>query len=70
MYECCQIKALHSCPVCGKHTFQYWDSYEPCSVCEWIENWYQNDYPDEDELENIMSLNEARQAYEESRKVL
>ena len=54
----------HKCPVCGKHVFRDPDPYEGCPVCDWIDNLYQRQYPDEGGLENRLSLNEAKEQYE------
>ena len=54
----------HNCPVCGKHVFKDPDPYESCPVCDWIDNLYQRQYPDEGGLENRLSLNEAKEQHE------
>ena len=38
-------------------------SYEFCEVCGWQDDAYQEWYPDEDHLANIMSLNQAKAAW-------
>ena len=53
----------HKCPVCGKTIFSKPCSFEHCTVCGWTDDFYQELYPDEDCFSNIMSLNEARDAY-------
>lgn len=59
----------HLCPVCGKHTFAFHNSFEDCPVCGWMDDAVQEKYPDWDGCANDMSLNQARQAYKEGRKV-
>ena len=53
----------HKCPVCDKSVFSKTCSFEVCGVCGWTDDFYQELYPDEDCFANIMSLNEARNAY-------
>ena len=53
----------HKCPVCGKTVFGKTCSFEYCDVCGWTDDFYQEENPDEDCFANIMSLNEAREAY-------
>ncbi len=59
----------HLCPVCGKFRFPQKGSFEFCEVCGWQDDWFQEHNPDEDCCANIMSLNEARQAYAEGREI-
>jgi len=53
----------HKCPVCGKHEFTDFWSFEDCPVCGWMDDGYQEKYPDEDACANTMSLNEAKMNY-------
>ena len=55
------------CPVCGKYSFV--EPFEECPVCNWTFDVYQEDYPDSKNCGNIMSLNEAKQAYKEGKKI-
>ena len=50
------------CPVCGKHEFKEYDSYNECPVCGWMDSAYQVYYPDETGF-NPISLEEARESY-------
>ena len=50
------------CPVCGKHSFKEYDSYDMCPVCGWVDDAYQVYCPD-DTGYNPMSLEEARESY-------
>lgn len=50
----------HKCPVCGKHEFPCIDSLEICPVCDWQDDSFQEEYPDEDGCANTISLNQAR----------
>lgn len=59
----------HRCPVCNNTEFPFRNSYYTCENCGWMDDAYQEDYPDEDGCANIMSLNEAREAYKNGKKV-
>lgn len=56
----------HECPVCKKHEFQNYDSFEYCPVCGWMDDAYQEANPDEGSLSNSVCLNTARKNYEET----
>lgn len=58
------------CPVCGKYKFYEEDDFDVCPICMWENDEYQNKNPDYAGGANQMSLNEARKAYREGRKVL
>lgn len=45
------------------------DDYDICEVCGWENEKYQLDHPDEDGGANKMSLNEARKAWAEGRRI-
>ena len=57
-----------ACPVCGRISFSCDDCYEFCK-CGWQENRIQELFPDDGDCANKMSLNEARKAYKEGKKV-
>jgi hypothetical protein len=57
------------CPVCGKHQFTHIDRFEGCPVCHWQDDAVQHKNPNYGGGANNMSLNEARKAYAEGRKV-
>lgn len=58
------------CPCCEKETLNpEYDGFEICSICGWQDDGYQKEHPDEGGCANIMSLNEAKKAYKEGRKV-
>lgn len=59
----------HKCPVCGQYEFEEFGSFDICEVCGWEDDAYQEKYPDEDCCANQMSLNEARKAWAEGRKI-
>ena len=49
----------HKCAVCGASV----EAYDICEVCGWQDDDVQNSKPDFRGGANIMSLNEAREAY-------
>jgi len=49
------------CPVCEKHIFT--EDSELCPVCNWTHWFLQEEHPDLKNMDNIMSLNEAKEAY-------
>lgn len=62
-------KIPHKCPVCKKYDFPFESSFEFCKVCGWQDDSYQEAFPDEDCLANVMSLNEAREAYAKGKPI-
>lgn len=59
----------HACPVCGKYIFEFHGSFDICPVCGWEDDNLQEKRLDFDGGANLMSLNQARQAYKEGRPV-
>lgn len=59
----------HTCPVCGKYTFEHAGNYDICDVCGWEDDYIQLINPDEEECANTMSLNQAREAWARGEKV-
>lgn len=58
------------CPCCGKDTLNpKYSGFEICNNCGWQDDGYQEDHPDVGNCANIMSLNEAKKAYKEGKKV-
>ena len=57
-------KGPRKCPVCGKHEFSSWNSYEICPECGWEDDSMQEVTPDDDLGANGMSLNEYKAKYE------
>ena len=55
------------CPVCHKHTFT--EDSEQCPVCNWTHWFFQEEHPDRKNMDNIMSLNEAREAYAKGEEI-
>ena len=55
------------CPVCGKSVL-YGDG-DVCPECSWFYDAVQQDDPDEEDGENHMSLNQAREAYARGEEV-
>ena len=60
---------LGPCPCCGKETIYGVGRFDICSNCRWEDDGIQRDDPDYDGGANEMSLNEAKKAYKEGRKV-
>lgn len=58
------------CPVCEKYTFRAFGNFEVCPVCNWENDDYQYDFPDEDGGANRMSLNQAREVWKKGEKVI
>lgn len=57
------------CPCCGQYYFEEEDFYEICEVCGWEDDSLQRDDPDYEGGANKMSLNQAKKAWAEGRKV-
>lgn len=54
------------CECCGKAQVV---AFQTCPVCGWCDDYAQSENPDLRGGENKMSLNEARKAYREGKKV-
>ena len=57
-------KAL--CPVCGE---TYVEEYDICEVCNWENDPVQLRHPDWQGGANVMSLNQARKAYQSGKPI-
>lgn len=55
------------CPVCGGHKFT--EVFEICPICNWENDYVQEQNPEWRNCANEMSLNDARQAYLGGKKV-
>ena len=62
-------KKTERCKCCGRGVIMEHNIMEACPVCGWMEDAYQEDFPDSPGGANIMSLNEARAAYKAGKKV-
>lgn len=62
------MKNKKRCPVCGKYTFEEVNVFEDCPICGWTDDAVQEIYPDMTGA-NIVSLNKARELYEQKGKV-
>lgn len=60
------MASKHPCPCCGNKTIEIPDFYEICPICGWEDDPGQNENPDDDVGANHNSLNEAREAYQNS----
>ena len=63
-------KKEYPCPVCGKFEFNGPDTHDICPECDWENNSYQREYPEEGGLDNLLCLNNAREQYREFGTVL
>ncbi|MCE0826600.1 hypothetical protein LVQ78_11220 [Buttiauxella sp. A2-C2_NF] len=63
------MSSEHLCPCCEQSEFSEEGSYEICPLCSWEDDPIQNADPDYGGGANVMSLNEAKKAYSEGRKV-
>ncbi len=59
----------HMCPVCHRHMFDFPNSFDECPVCGWMDDAVQEDYPDWANCANDMSLNQAREAWKQGKRV-
>lgn len=59
----------HSCSCCGQYEFPKEGIYEICPVCNWEDDPVQSEEHDYRGGANIMSLNEAREAFWQDRQV-
>ena len=64
---CYMVVFPHLCPVCKEYGFV--EPFEECPVCHWTFDVVQEHYPDAGHCGNYMSLNEAKQAYEEGKEI-
>ena len=59
----------HKCPICGRYEFPDDNSFDICPVCNWEDDLVQLDDPDEEGCANRMSLNQARKAWQNGKRV-
>lgn len=57
------------CPVCEKTVFDHTNSFDICDVCGWENDGVQADDHNYTGGANVMSVNEARKAWKEGKKV-
>jgi len=58
------------CPCCGELTIDDPGHYDTCDICTWEDDPIQSDDADFKGGANEMSLNEAKQAFKEGRKII
>lgn len=58
---------LRMCPVCGKHKFT--EAFQKCPVCNWENDYVQENNPRWINGANELSLDEARRAYAEGQEI-
>lgn len=58
------VDGSHLCPVCKRYIFRKRDSGDICEVCGWHDDSIQEKNPDEVCSENRMSLNQAKEVWE------
>lgn len=49
------------CACCGYYTIS--ETAESCPVCDWEENIYQEEHPEDDDAPNYISLNKAKENF-------
>ena len=57
------------CPVCGKFEFEGYDDMDMCDVCGWSNDALQVEKPDYTGGANMMSLNQAKEAYRQGKHI-
>ena len=55
---------VHMCPVCGKHRFTGYGSFDICKFCGWEADDLMEDNPDYSGGANDLSLNDYRKEYQ------
>ncbi len=60
-----QIK-LKKCACCGEYTIPVGSSHHKCSNCGWIDDEFQNTHPDSLNGPNPITLNQARENYQQT----
>ena len=58
---------IRICPVCRQHSFS--EPFEKCPVCNWENDYVQENNPEWRNCSNEMSLNDAKRAFAENRKI-
>lgn len=57
------------CPCCGKHTLEADSMFDVCNNCGWQSDPVQNEDPNYTGGVNVMSLNQAKEAYKAGKKI-
>ena len=57
------------CPVCKKFIFEEENDFEICDICGWENDGVQHSKPDYSGGANVMSVNQAREAYLQGKPV-
>ena len=57
------VTRMKRCFCCGAQTIPSGTKYETCSICGWIDDPYQNKHPDSLNGKNPLTLDEARERY-------
>lgn len=55
---------VHMCPVCGKHRFTGYGSFDICKFCGWEDDNLMEDNSDYSGGTNDLSLNDYRKEYQ------
>jgi rRNA maturation endonuclease Nob1 len=71
VYECMEKNEpyKHKCPVCGKFEFEGYDDMDMCDVCGWSNDALQVEKPDYEGGANMMSINQAKEAYRQGKHI-
>ncbi len=59
------VSKPHKCPVCGQYEFPQGAIYLVCPICDWMDDWYQEEFPDQGGCANNISLNEYKKRWAE-----
>lgn len=58
----------YECPCCGQKTLEDREENSICPVCGWEDDWWDSNHPEVPGLCNPLSLNDAREAFRNSKK--
>lgn len=64
------LEKKHLCPVCGKYEFEKRLSFDICEECGWQDDLLDEDNPDSVSGANEMTLDEAKEAYNNGEQVM
>jgi hypothetical protein len=62
--------AFRPCCCCGSYTIPLDSEYLTCSRCQWIDDPFQNNNPDNPNGRNSISLNDAKEAFKRWHRII